>query len=176
MDVLHKKQISINISDRNYFIQAKKFKVSVDGPLIAKYKEKRFKESVIIISAPIYEKNNFYGIVGLVFYTHTFTNIVLQKKLGKTGYAYILNKEGLILIHPHKELILNLKLFDQPNTKQMKYVAQVKKKGTVIYYLNGIKKIAGLKTIDRNNWVIVFTQNWEENDGTNYPNTNDYID
>ncbi len=70
---------------------------------------------IILVTSPIKAGNNTVGIIGMVVDVGNFArNLVKDVKIGKTGYPYITNLEGLAFAHPDKEQIfkLNLKNFD----------------------------------------------------------------
>lgn len=58
------------------------------------------------VSMPVYDySNEIIGVVGGKVDLSQLVNIVKEKKIGETGYVYIVNKEGTILVHPQEEMI-----------------------------------------------------------------------
>jgi len=66
-------------------------------------------------SVPFYKivegKRKFTGIVTADVSLAWLQNIVSSIKIGKTGYGFLISKEGTIVTHPKKDLILNETVF-----------------------------------------------------------------
>ena len=161
VDVLFKQQIGINISDRAYFIKAKKGETSVLGPMFPKGTATP-EDTIIIAVAPIIESNEFSGIVATVFNTDFLVDILSRYKIGRTGYAYLIDKEGLVLVHPKAEFNLRLNLLDQAGTEEIKEFISSGKTGAASYTFEGAEKIAGLARMDLTGWIAVFAQDKDE--------------
>ena len=160
-DSLFPQQIGIDLSDRNYFLQAKEGKTTVEGPLFPKGTASP-EVPIIVVCAPIRGKNNFYGIVALPIEAEFLAKSISGKKLGQTGYTFLINAEGLVIVHPKRELILRLHLFDRPGTEEMAKIIHDKKTGTASYFLEGSEMIAGLARVDLTGWIVVFNQSRDE--------------
>lgn len=160
-DALFSQQEGVDLSDRNYFKKAQKGRASVGGPFFPKGSATPG-QPIIVVAAPIQEKNTFYGIVAIPFETDYIVNAVLQKKLGKTGFAFLINAEGLVLVHPKKEIILKSNLFNQPDTQELKQLMQGDKTGTAVYVSAGTDRIAGMASMELVDWTIVFSQDRDE--------------
>ncbi|MBN1500056.1 MAG: hypothetical protein JW982_07875 [Spirochaetes bacterium] len=64
-----------------------------------------------LVSVPVIENNDVIGIIGLTVNSGEFSQkIVKDVKIGKTGYPFMTNNEGVITAHPNPDQILNLKL------------------------------------------------------------------
>lgn len=76
-------------------------------------------------------------------------------KLGKTGYAYILDLKGNIIMHPSKK---------GDNVKNYNFVQKMylNKSGSIEYTYNGVKKVAYYQYFEPWNWYIVTTINYDE--------------
>ena len=160
-DAVFQGQIGLNLSDRNYFLKAIEGKTSVAGPLLPRGNVAPG-QPIFVVSAPIQKDDQFYGIVALAFNSSFIVNIILNKRVLHTGYAYIVDSEGLILFHPRKELMLNFRLLDQPGLEEMREVVESKKTGTASYTFEGVEKIAGLTSMNLTDWTVVFAQNKDE--------------
>ena len=160
-DPFFPQQLGVNLSDRDYFLQAKEGKTSIAGPLFPKGTVSP-EIPVILVAVPIDEENEFFGIVTLAFNVNFLVQNLTREKIGKTGYAYLMNAEGLVLIHPQKEFILRLRLLDQPGTEELKRVIESKKTGIASYSFDGSEMLAGLTSVDLTGWIAVFTQSWDE--------------
>ena len=118
---------------------------------------------VVPIAAPIRSKEGqFAGVVGLVLKADYFTQLVAERKVGQTGYAYMLNKEGVFIAHPKQEYILKLDVHSIQEMAGINEIMLGGKSGVAAYVFKGIHKIAGAAPVEINGWSIAVTQNAEE--------------
>ena len=93
----------INYSDRSYFQTAKQTgKTSTSDVLISKSTG----YPGIVIAQPI--QNEDQQLVGMLLITvdlRTVIDHINQTKIGQTGYIYIVNQEGRMLVHSDRELV-----------------------------------------------------------------------
>ena len=109
-DAVFEQQSGLNISDRDYFLKAKKGLSSVSGPFMPKGTATRG-TPIIVVCSPVLEKGAFYGIIALPFNINFILNMISRERLGQGGYSFLINSDGLVLAHPRKELILKYSFF-----------------------------------------------------------------
>jgi PAS domain S-box-containing protein len=160
-DAFFPEQIGLDLSDRDYFLKAKAGRTSVSGPIFPRGTATPG-SPIIVVCVPIQDKNEFLGVVALAFDTDFIENLLFQKKLGSTGYAYLINAEGLVLVHPRKDLILRYRLLDQPGTEELADLVSSKKPGTASYMLDDAEHIAGLVGVNHTDWMAAYTQSRDE--------------
>ena len=160
-DAFFKDQIGLNLSDRGYFVRAKEGKSGIFGPIMPRGPATPGKP-IIVVYAPILDKHEFYGVVAIPFSIDYLLKILAHYYVGRTGYAYLVNDQGIVLAHPKKEFILKLVLLDQPGTEKIKQLVKSKKDGIAFYSLEGSRKIAGLSRVKLTGWTVVFTQDRDE--------------
>jgi methyl-accepting chemotaxis protein len=137
----------ISVKDRAYF------KASMEGkPYISQViKSKATGKPVFVVSAPIKEKEKvtgvFFGVVDVNSFTRLFVDPI---KVGKTGYAYIYDKRGLLICHPDKSNILKLNMNDFDFGKRM----LAKGSGLIEYDYKGVNKLVAFKTIPAVEWTL----------------------
>jgi methyl-accepting chemotaxis protein len=131
-----------NQADREWFKKAMGGAVWVSDV----YFSSTIKELAVGFSAPV--KNGEGEIVGVISSRLPWSvveKIVLEDgKDGETGYAYLLNKEGMLIAHPKKDKILKENLTKDEN-KDLAALAQkmIKgEKGMGRYTYEGVEKIA----------------------------------
>jgi methyl-accepting chemotaxis protein len=84
-----------------------------------------------------------------------FSDILDNVKMGKTGYAYIVDKNGLYVHHPVKQNILKVNI---SQIKGMQSVAQMISKaesGITEYEIDGIQKVAAIAHVPATGWSVV---------------------
>jgi len=120
---------------------------------------------------PLYDKNK--ELVGAIYVGINQANLDLLRnkvnsiKIGKTGYPYILDSKGNIIIHPSLE---NTNLYDAKDSKGKYFVREIceKKDGEIIYDWKNVgdvfprKKIARFKYISEMDWIVVAGSYLEE--------------
>ena len=150
-------QIGLDLSDRDYFLQAQKGKTGVDGPLFPRGNA-ALNEAIVIVYVPVEENNEFLGVVGIPINIQFLVDIISENKSGRTGFAYAVNSEGLVLFHPTKNLSLTFHLDELPGTEEIMELIAEKKTGAAYTFLTDTKQLAGLATSALTGWKIIYSQ------------------
>ncbi|MFA5182569.1 MAG: methyl-accepting chemotaxis protein [Syntrophales bacterium] len=148
----------INIGERDYFLAAKAGKANI-GTVI---KSKKTGNPVAVIAAPIYKDGNFSGIVAAAMKVDTLVEKISAVKIGKTGYAYMTDKTGLVISHPKKEFILEMNLSKAPGMENFMKKMLAFETGSDSYTFNGIAKIGGFAPVAISRWAIGVNQDETE--------------
>ena len=159
-DATFKEQIGLDLSDRPYFQNAKQGETGAAGPMFTRGKA-ILEEATILVYAPV-QKDTFFGVVAIPFSIASLVDIILEKKSGETGFAYVVDSNGLVLLHPKKELSLKINLKELPGTEEVVELIGEKKSGAASTFLVGTEQIIGLATAKLTGWKIVFSQDKEE--------------
>ncbi|WP_018248829.1 methyl-accepting chemotaxis protein [Orenia marismortui] len=70
------------------------------------YLDANTKKPVITVAIPHYDKaGNFIGVLGIDVSLEKLSNKIDEKKIGNTGYAYMVAKSGKMLAHPKYKLV-----------------------------------------------------------------------
>ena len=104
----------------------------------------------------------FLGVLGTVISAEYFTGLISNRKIGETGYGYMIDKNGLVLAHPKTELVLKL---NGSSIKEMQTVnrrMQAGETGVEEYVFKGVPKIGGFAPVGINGWSIGATQDQDE--------------
>jgi methyl-accepting chemotaxis protein len=155
------KMSGINVSDRDYFIKAMKGEANV-GDVV---KSKNSGMPVSAVAAPIKdESGKVIGMAGLILKIDFLVDKIVATRIGKTGYPFIVDGDGLTIAHPNRDHILKTNLRDDTGG-QMKEIMEsmlAGKKGVGHYVFEGIPKIAGYAPVPATGWSLGVTQNTEE--------------
>jgi len=149
----------LDVSTRDYFILAKETKaVAISGILISKTTG----QQVIGIAVPILDGNNeFMGIIFSVVKIEALANTVSKIKIAKTGYGYLLTKNGDYIYYPDaKSIGQNYTAFAKNTGKLNAFKEDIlgKDSGKVKYKDdNGTFKLANFSTVTKTGWRIVAT-------------------
>lgn len=144
-----------DISDRDYFKRSVTGEIVVSDPLISKVSGK----IVLVVSVPIMKGSQVTGVLGATIFVDQLIEVVNSEKLGKTGYAYLFNQDGLILAHPNKENILKLNLHTL-NIQQLSEAIEKSiqgKTGMIEYQFEGVDKFAFYIKSKEQNWGLALT-------------------
>jgi len=149
-----------NIATRAYFQQAKSSGKPVVGDVV---RSKTTGDLISVICAPIFsDKGSFIGAFGLSMRASTLTYLVTENKVGQTGYAFMINKAGIIIAHPVEKHVLSLDLKTVNGMEGIADAMIAGKAGTEPYVFQGMDKIAGFAPIGLTGWSVASTQDKDE--------------
>ena len=137
----------INIGSREYF------QMSMSGQLVVSeaMKSKATGNAIFTVSAPVKSDNQIVGVLfGIVNLSSFSDQFVKTFKLGKTGYAYIVDGNGTVLAHPDESKILTTNMKEYEFGREM--VAQ--KEGLITYETDGKERIVGFRQAVAVDWIF----------------------
>jgi len=157
-------RIGLNLSDRKYFIAAKQGKANVSDPIFIRgpSSSKWTGIPMLITAAPIKRNNEFIGMIAITHELSAISSKMNNIKLGKTGYPFIINDEGMAIIHPNQELVMSVNINSEPGMKHIAKWLKDMKPLAGNYTFRKTEKIAGFAPLKTKNWFIIFTQNRDE--------------
>jgi methyl-accepting chemotaxis protein len=158
-DGVNGKYKGINVADRDYVKEGLAGKVNV-GAVI---KSKGTGLPVLTFGAPVRTKSGeTVGVMGTAVNISFMTDKVSAVKLGKTGYGYAIDKNGIIISHPNKELILSLDVTKTEGMKDFATKMVAGKTDSESYVFKGVKKLAGFAPVPLTGWSIGIAQDYDE--------------
>ncbi|MTV49961.1 HAMP domain-containing protein [Heliobacillus mobilis] len=139
-----------NIADRKYFQELQKgADLVVSDVLISKGTG----QPSVIIGVPMKdEQGRFIGALLGVLNLEKTGDMVDAVAVGQTGYAFVTDHAGKILIHPNHDMIRQQTDISMlpPVQKGMKGES-----GSVSYDWEGVRKLAGYGVVSQTGWVVV---------------------
>jgi methyl-accepting chemotaxis protein len=103
----------VNVADRSYFQRALKGETTISDPFVTKDSG----HLVVTIVTPVISDGKviaaFMGTVTI----ESVTDKVLALKFGETGHAYVVQADGLEIIHPNKELAMKFNPLTDTNAE-----------------------------------------------------------
>ena len=155
-----KKYTGVNIGDRDYFMASKNSGKPVMSNLTI---SKSTGKPIAVACVPIHTANGkFLGALGLVIKADFFTEIISGRKIGSTGYGFMIDRTGLTLAHPNSDFVLDLNLAKLEGMETITGKMMAGDAGVEEYDFKGVHKIAGFAPVGVNGWSIGATQNAEE--------------
>lgn len=152
---IHDGQKIISISNRDYFNESKNGKSIIGSPVWSKIGGR----PVCVTGSPVKnDKGDFIGMLGIVINLGSLYEKISNIKVGQTGYPFVVDNKGVIIVHPNKEHILKTDLTKLPNVKSIIQRMMSKEKGVGEYEFEGIEKIAGFAPVYSTGWSVGVTQ------------------
>ena len=151
--------IGIKTEDRDYFKAAKAGNINIGDVTISRASGKPF----MPVAGPIYSRTgDFVGALIVSVNIAYLCDKITSLKLGKTGYAAMLNRQGFPIAHPNQELVLKLNFLEQKGMKEFITKMIQQQTGSMAYSFKGVEKIAGFAPVELTGWSIAVTQNMDE--------------
>ncbi len=148
-----------NISEKEYFQETRKGRTSIGQVL----KSPATGNEVIAAAAPIMSGGgDFLGaIVALIKMEYLAGEISLVKK-GKTGYAFAVDSNGVVIAHPKSEFVLTADVSREKGMEQFLSKALSMERGMERYTFDGMEKTASFSSVPIAGWSIIVTQSNNE--------------
>jgi methyl-accepting chemotaxis protein len=152
--------IDFSVAGRDYF---KAVKGTGKAAIGAMEQSKSSNNLVCVAAAPITSPGGaFLGIFGLVIKADSIISLVSDRKIGATGYGFMVNKQGLMVAHPDKKQILSLDLNRVKGQETFVNKMLSGETGVYAYSYQGVDKISGYAPVERNDWYVAATQDASE--------------
>ncbi len=150
----------VNLADMDYFQRAKATGKPVAGDVVT---SKVTGDVIYVICAPIFSyENDFLGIFGLSFKARPLLSHVSQVKVGQSGYAFMCDRDGIIIAHPKKEYEMTLDLKTLKGMEKITHAMMSQEAGSLDYFFKGKNKTAGIAPVTLKGWSIAITQDESE--------------
>lgn len=166
------KTAGINVGERQYFKTAIQGNPAMGEAVISKLSGK----PVTTVGVPIKNKEGkIVGVLATVIDIGFLTEKISGFRVGKTGYAWMVNDQGLFISHPDPSTILKLNV---KNIKGMEEIAQkmlAGESGVMGYVFKETPKVCGYAPVKITDWSLVFTQDEAELMGPVYSIRNGVI-
>ncbi len=149
-----------NVESRQYFQDAKKTKRAVVGDIV---KSKSTGKLIYVVCAPVLSgSGEFLGIFGMSVKASALVKLISATTVGETGYAFMIDRTGIVNAHPNEDFILSLDLKTLDGLKDITNEMLAGKEGVNDYVFKGVHRIAGFAPVPLKGWSIALTQNEEE--------------
>ena len=137
---------------RPWYEKAKaEMKVSQTEP----YVDAQTGKMIISFIGPITANGRFTGVLSSDIMLDDIVKKVLDVKVGTSGYAFVVDKEGKFLIHPDKNFVLKKKFQDvTSDVPDLAEKLAAASSGNVEYRLAGTAKIMSYSLIPATGWYL----------------------
>jgi methyl-accepting chemotaxis protein len=152
--------IDFSVAGRDYF---KAVKSTGKAAIGAMERSKSTNNLVCVAAAPITSPGGkFLGIFGLVIKADSIISLVSDRKIGATGYGFMVDKQGNVVAHPVKKHILSLNITRIKGQEDFVSKILSGETGVYAYSFKGEEKISGYAPVERNDWYVGATQDASE--------------
>ncbi len=158
--VFNTKRETTNIGSRDYFQAALKGRPAVSDLIISSITG----ELVLIFAAPVYRQGDVVGVLYGRRDGHTLSEIVSGVSYKHTGYAYMVNNQGVTVAHKNTDLVLTQDndIENMKTDESLRELGELTKSmttrtvGSGTYTYNGVKKIVGYAPIADTQWIVAY--------------------
>ncbi len=156
----------VDQNNSDYFKQAMQGKTYISSPMPSKEQG-----MVICVSTKVNNSTGYSGVVYGVLKGDTFSSMIDNATIGKTGYSFITNKTGFIIAHKDRNIVNNSTNYiemakKESSLKDLATIVQAMeagKTGTQGYTLNGTQMYMAYCPIQgTDGWAIGSTANVSE--------------
>ncbi len=149
----------VSVQDRAYFQHAKSGKTNIASPV----KSRGSGHVVAPVCAPVFShEGKFLGTTINLLRLSSLSQKITSKKIGETGYPFMVNEIGLTIAHPNSNHILKTNLAKVKGMETIMKRMLAQEAGVGSYRFEGIDKIAGFSPVKMTGWSIGVTQPVEE--------------
>ena len=137
----------INVTDREYYKAA----MAGDTYVSTVSRSRNSGNPVFFVATPVKDGQQIKGVLfGVVSIAHFSEHFIDSIKVGQSGYAFAMDKRGMLIAHPDRSKILKENLSDYDFGKQM----LSRKSGLLTYTHEGVENEVAFKTIEGPGWVV----------------------
>ncbi|WP_372681017.1 cache domain-containing protein [Desulfosarcina sp.] len=113
---------------------------------------------VIAIVRPLVVANEFVGVLSSDIILDTLRQNVMNVKIGKSGYTFIIDNQGTVLVHPDETLLMTTKIQESDESlQQILTVFKSAGSGPYYYQYKGEDKILSFQKLTYTGWFLCTT-------------------
>ncbi len=155
-----------NVSDLEYFKIAKSGKKVVSDP----FESKVTNDLVVAYAVPIKDGDMVKGVLVSARDGNELSSLISDIQFGKNGESNIINKNGDVIAHKDKNLVVNRYNAFEKVEKDSRLISLVElqkqmvegKEGVGEYTFNGVTKYMGYVPVEGTNWSLSITASKSE--------------
>ncbi len=123
------------------------------------FKSPKTGKPVFVIAAPIREGERMAGtLIAELNFEYLAEQYILSVKVGESGYAYAVNRQGLVVAHRERNKVLTENLAQYPAGKAI----LAEKNGLLTYTRDGKENIEAFRTLQDVGWTVAVGSGTEE--------------
>lgn len=150
------------VNEDDYFKKALQGEITVSDPILSKAEGKY----IIVVSGPIKKEGKIIGVLGGMVEMNELSKFIASIKVGQTGYGYLIQKDGLTIVHPKNELAMKDRILESSNApielKNATRMMMKGEKGIMRYSYQGMDKFVAYAPVSHTTWSIGITAPYGE--------------
>jgi len=145
--------VGVSFADRPYIKTALAGTANAGAAVISK----ATKRPVVPVAAPILSEGTVVGAYVLVLDAQFLDDLIVGEKIGRSGYAYVVDQTGLIIAHPVAENVFKTNLAELDGTREFAKKMIAGESGVSTYIFQGVAKTAGFAPVRSTGWSVGMT-------------------
>lgn len=145
--------LGVDVSDRGYFKAAMAGKANAGSASRNKVTNKPFAP----FAAPIRSGDRIVGAVAMITDIGFVNDIIAGQKIGKSGYAFIIDSTGLVIAHPREENIFTANASKMNGMEELSRRMMNGERGVATYRTEGVVNTAGFAPVQATGWSVGIT-------------------
>jgi len=151
--------LGVSIADRQYFKDAISGRTNIGQANLNKVTGEPF----VPIAVPIYSSGGSpVGMMANILSIGFLNDLIANTRAGETGYAFMIDKTGLIIAHPVEKHRFSLNISNLQGMEIISHKMTSGKSGVDGYVFEGISKTSGYAPVKLTGWSIGLTLPDEE--------------
>jgi methyl-accepting chemotaxis protein len=150
----HPEYLGVSFADRQYIKDALAGNVNAGKVGLNKVTGEPF---VPIASPVLSSEGKVIAALAVIVDAKFVSEIIGGEKIGKSGYAYVLDDTGLIIAHPVKDNIFKTNLVELDGTREFAKKMIEGKSGVDNYVFQGVAKTCGYAPVKTTGWSVGLT-------------------
>ena len=147
-----------SLADREAFQRAVKGETVITNPIISKSTG----HMITAVEIPVKVEGKIIGVLYGTINMDDLAKRILELKVGQTGYAFVVQGDGLFIIHPDKEVVFKQNSLNdsKADAKQKEMITSMinGEKGFTLYYdSQNIEQFTAFASVPGVNWSLGIT-------------------
>ena len=132
--------------------------VARDTAFTTPYVDMTTHKMVIAIVKPLMMDDRFSGVISADIILDTLQQNVMNAKIGESGYTFIIDSQGTVLVHPDESLLMTSKIqeSDESLASVLDYF-NTRGAGSYYYRYKGQEKILSFQRLAQTDWFLCTT-------------------
>ncbi|KUH33295.1 hypothetical protein APY94_06480 [Thermococcus celericrescens] len=111
-------------------------------------------KTVITYVTPVKYKGTVKGVLGIDVDFSYLANEIVNTRVGKTGYLFVISPNGTVIIHPDPEVVGKLNVFEDSRYAALARAMENSEDGVVEIELDGTKMVISFARSKTTDWTI----------------------
>ncbi len=145
--------VGVDVSSRDYFKKAIAGEANIGAVILSKVTG----NAVTPIAVPVSSGGKVVGVLSLVLRIDFLATIVNDEKVGRTGYAAVIDNTGIIIAHPNRDLVMKLNVLETDGLKDLGKDMVSGKADVSHYIFQGTRRTGGYAPVKSMGWSVTLT-------------------